>query len=93
MEQDENLNLEGGPKQQSSLLRILNPLKSESICILVFDFFSIVSIELNYSIWILVLIQIIILYLTQNEGSARMAFRSLTLMMSRCKKGGKTCPK
>lgn len=39
MEWDENLNLEGGPKQHSILLRILNPLKSESICILGFYFF------------------------------------------------------
>lgn len=39
MEQDENLDLKGGPKQQSILLRILNPLKSESICVLGFYFF------------------------------------------------------
>lgn len=37
MEQVENLN--SGHKQQSILLRILNPLKSESIYILGFDFF------------------------------------------------------
>lgn len=51
MEQDENLNLEDRPKQQSILLRILNPLKSESICILGFDFFfPIIAVESNYSI-------------------------------------------
>lgn len=39
MDQDEDLNLEGISKQQSIPLRLLKLLKSESICILGFDFF------------------------------------------------------
>lgn len=90
MDQDEDMNFEGISNEQSIPLKPLNLLKSESICILEFVFFSTAAIKLNYSMWILILIQIIMLYPTQNEGLVRMAFRSL--MMSICKKKSENLP-